>query len=163
MADNLAVRGELLAPEGIGQKSDWSGTFLVLGGKKGATECGRDTEGVKEIVGDHDGLRVLRFAVAGQVEFGTAPERLIAGDFLKRLRVAGVFLVGTDVVGDGRESTLAVIAGEPHQRSESGNGRGRRRSVLTILNTAIFAPMPRVRITMAISVKARSLRRARKV
>ena len=41
--------------------------------------------------------------------------RLVAGDFLKRLRVAPKFFVGADIVGDAGESASAVIAGEPDE------------------------------------------------
>ena len=72
-------------------------------------------ESVKEIVGDHDGLHVLRIAVTGHVVFGAAPEGLVAGDFLEGLRVAREFFVGTDVIGGAGKAAFAVVAGEPDE------------------------------------------------
>lgn len=114
-AGDVGVACELLLPIRVGEKSDGSGAFLMLSGEKGAAEHGVDPESVKEIVGDHDGLHVLRIAVTGHVVFGAAPEGLVAGDFLEGLRVAREFLVGADVIGGARKPAFAVVAGEPDQ------------------------------------------------
>jgi hypothetical protein len=45
--------------------------------------------------------------------------------------------------------------------SELGNGKLRRRTALTIVKTALFAPIPRASTTAAMAVNQRSLRRRR--
>lgn len=114
-AEDIGIAGELLLPEGIGEDGDGRGAFFVFVWKKGAAENGSDAEGAKEIIGDHDGLNVLRITVAGHVEFGAAPETLVGGDFLEGLGVAGILFEGADVVGGAGESADAAIAGEPDE------------------------------------------------
>jgi len=120
LAEDIFIARELLLPELIGKHGNERSAFLVLFGKKRAAECGSDAEGVEEIVGDHNGLNVLRIAVAGHVVFAAAPEGLVAGDFLEGLRVALEFFEGANVVRGAGEAAFAVIACEPNELLRMG-------------------------------------------
>jgi hypothetical protein len=137
------------------------GPLLLLGHEQPA-DRGLHAEQLEEARRDGHGDEAFSFSTARQLGVAESEEGKIGREIVERPRLAAELLVDRDgYVWRLRPSDSAAFVIHT-SRSPSGNGSGRRTSGLATLNTAVLAPMPRPRITMATTAKPGCRRRPRR-
>ena len=149
-ADDVRIGGELVAPQFVRQHDDVLRADRVLAGDETAAELHRHAEQLEEARADRRGVQALRFgADDGEVRAVAILDLRDGGEAVRLIPIVDESRAGTGDV------SFPSLPDDPIRTSSSGSrkGSGLSSTPLTMLNTAVVAPMASASVVTAMIVK----------